>query len=360
MRLFVDCRWLAQHGQGVVTYIAQLHDAVLRMPEFTELDLTIVYGVPSLAEIDPSLLPQGVEVIETGHRSFLWRLLVMPFWLSRHAIDAAHFQYVTPLYRLRARYIVTIHDIIFVSHPQYFSRRHRWLRWPFYRYSTRTADLVLTVSEQSKRDIARFFGRQDVVVIHNGFPPNNEAHAAIAPAGVMPETRYILTVGRVEPRKNYPRLVAGFENSGLAEQGYKLVIVGFCHEEFAGELQQIVGRQGIIFLDYVTDANLAWLYRNARAFIYPSICEGFGIPVLEAIDHGLPCAVSSTYPLEDVKQASAVTFDPLDERQIADACRTVATATGNPASADTLRRVYDWKKSAAAYVRAIEKMCRAR
>jgi glycosyltransferase involved in cell wall biosynthesis len=356
MRVLVDCRWLVGPRQGVVTYITQLHEALLSRLGIADSQITLVYAVPKLADIEPNLIPSGVEILEFGYRSFFWRLFIFPLWLKHNNIDIAHFQYVSPLYKLKCKYIVTIHDIIFVTHPKFFSFRHKFFRLPLYWFSSKYADLVLTVSEQSQIDIADRFGRTDAVIIHNGFAPKSSHFRSQRPKNIHDGHKYLLTVGRVEPRKNYPRLIDGFEKSGLRQLGYDLVIVGHFDREFIEERDLISNRLGVKFLEYVDDKNLLWLYENASGFIYPSICEGFGIPVLEALEHQIPVAVSDTYPLEDVKQCGVITFNPLNTDEIASACVSLIKCPQKTVEIERLRQTYNWEHSALQYHEAINRL----
>lgn len=356
MKVFIDCRWYAQPGQGVVTYLAGLHrsaEAALlglsenRVPEFW-------YGVETMQGLDAQLLPSGVRALPLGRHGMLWRLFVLPFVLRRHGFDAAHFQYVCPLLKLGMRYVTTIHDVLFLQYPEFFSLRYRLPRQVLFMWSAKSSDLVLTVSEQSAQAIAALLRPSRApVVVHNGAGVVHDDIAPVPVAGLAPRG-FLLTVGRVEPRKNYVHMAKAFALSDLANQGATLVVVGFCTGEFAQELAQFRDTPGVVWLDRVSDAELAWLYAQARGFVYPSVCEGFGIPVLEALRYRLPCAISNTFPLADVVASVPLTFNPHDKDAMAAALIRLwqhdYTHTDNSA---VLSR-YTWKRSAQVYLQALE------
>lgn len=360
MKIFVDCRWFSQPGQGVVTYLAGLHHAIEALPA-THPPHEFWYGVEDLSTIDRTLLPPGARVLELGRRGMLWRLLILPFVLRRHGFEVAHFQYICPLLKLGVRYVTTIHDVLFLRYPGFFSLAHRLPRRVLYSFAARRSDLVLTVSERSALDIEELLRPQlPPVVVYNG--AGVPAVAAQPPQETRFEslrgTRYLLTVGRVEPRKNYARLADAFAASGLVRQGARLVIVGFCANEFASEVERFRDVPGVLWLERVTDADLAWLYAHTDGFVYPSLCEGFGIPVLEAIQAGVPVALSSTFPLADVVAAVPLVFNPEDTPSITNALQRLWHRDFDSRPCQGVLKKYTWSESARAYNGALARLAR--
>ena len=345
LRLFVDARWFAQAGQGVVTYITGLHEALAAVDPTIE----IVYGVDDAATVPAELRHPGIALLSVGARSRLWRWLGYPFFLARHRFDVAHFQYVTPLFRWRTRYVTTIHDVLFLSHPALFNRRYRWPRWAAFRLAAAAAAHVLTVSDRSAAEIRQHLGyRGPLAIIYNGWASRFRDVAPVAPAG-FGAGGFVLTVGRVEPRKNYERLVAAWAAGRCAGRGLRLVIVGFAGPEFADLPPRLTAVPGVVWLDRVGEGELNWLYAHAAGFIFPSLCEGFGIPVLEALRAGCPVAVSQTYPLAAVLPFCAAVFDPHDGDAIGLALDTLAGDRRPVGDTAPLARLYDWHESARRY-----------
>jgi glycosyltransferase involved in cell wall biosynthesis len=349
MRLYVDGRWFSQPGQGVATYLLGLHEQLLAAhDQRRHRDIELVFGVQSNADL-PGALKGRAETIELGNSSFAWRLFSLPDVLRRHGIDIAHFQYSAPLAKKGIRHIVTIHDALFMSIPEHFSLRYRVPRWALFGLAAHRADAVITVSEQSAEDIARHFHlSRPIDIVYNG-TETSLRNEAPEPVDDLQPSQFLLSVGRVEPRKNYRRLAEAFRNSRAQAAGFKLVIVGFCSDEFRAEGAALIENSDVMWLNGARDGQLNWLFQNARAFLFPSIGEGFGIPVLEALNAGLPCAISDSYPLTDVKDI-CIRFNPLDTTEMRRAIDVAINALPpTPLSIAHLTSRYAWPQMADRY-----------
>jgi glycosyltransferase involved in cell wall biosynthesis len=319
--LFVDGRWLAQPGQGVYTYFVELYSRIVRrdVP-----GLELVFGL--LPGHAPDFLPARSRVLTYRSDAFLWRQLALGRHINRLKPDFVHFQYTLPWGLGRDIHtIVALHDVIFLEHPELFSTSYRLSRQFFFGRSARKADTLLTISEQSRRDIQKQFdlGPERVQVIPLGAGSRLKD---VAPDPVMSlrDEQFFLAVGRHEPRKNYKRLVEAFESASLyGRRGIRLVIAGWIAEEF--KLQAVGESDGVCLLTECTDAQLAWLYGNARGFVFPSIAEGYGLPLVEALEFGLPCITSNSHPIDAVREACVSQFDPLSSSEIAAALETLGT-----------------------------------
>lgn len=358
-KIFVDCRWYSQPGQGVVTYLDGLHAAADRWLQQAGLSgrFEFWYGIDDAKAVAAGLHLPADRVIEYGKRSMLWRLFAFPFYLKKHGFDLAHFTYVCPLFKLRTKYITSMHDVLFLRNPQFFSAGYRWTRKILYGLSARRSDILLTISQQSEHDIKHLLHRKKATHVI----PCGAAEAVVSqqssrsPVQALVPRQFILTVGRIEPRKNYPRLADAFEAARLAGQGATLVIAGFCPKEFASELEKISNRPNILWLNRVSDEELNWLYANARGFVFPSHCEGFGIPVIEAIRAKLPIAVSTTYPLHDVVDMADQRFDPSDTASMAAALQALWCSTDGPRPKQILLERYNWPTAAKAYIEVLQR-----
>jgi glycosyltransferase involved in cell wall biosynthesis len=201
--------------------------------------------------------------------------------------------------RARPPVVVTLHDLAFVRHPEVFPAWHRWTARAIAGPVVRRADAIVAVSEFTKREAVELLGvpADRIRVVPNGVEP------VFAPVGPAAEGDYVLAVGTIEPRKNLARVV---EAARLA--GVELRVVG--GEGWGGV--DAPGRLG-----FVADEELATLYRGARCLVYPSLYEGFGIPVAEALACGTPVVTSRGGALEEVAGGAAVLVDPLDVEAIA-------------------------------------------
>ena len=201
--------------------------------------------------------------------------------------------------RSRVPVVVTIHDLAFLRHPEAFPVWHRLSGRALAGPVARAAAAVVAVSEFAKRETAELLQvpPERIRVVPNGVEP------VFRPEGSAAEGDYVLAVGTLEPRKNLPRVQ---EAARLA--GVELRVAGA--EGWGGV--DAAGRVG-----FVDDERLAELYRGARCLVYPSLHEGFGIPVLEAMACGTPVVTSRGGALEETAGGAAVLVDPLDAESIA-------------------------------------------
>jgi glycosyltransferase involved in cell wall biosynthesis len=201
--------------------------------------------------------------------------------------------------RASVPFAVTLHDLAFVRHPELFPLWHRLSGRAGIGPVARAADRVFAVSEFTKREAVELLGvgEERIAVIGNAIEP------VFTPAGPAAEGDYVLAVATLEPRKNLRRIA-----DAAARVGAELRVVGA--RGWGGvETPGWVGE--------VSDEELAALYRGARAFAFPSLYEGFGIPVLEAMACGAPVVTSSGGATEEVAGGAAVLVDPLDVKAIA-------------------------------------------
>jgi glycosyltransferase involved in cell wall biosynthesis len=196
-------------------------------------------------------------------------------------------------------FTVTLHDLALVRHPELFPRWHRLSGRAGIGHVARAASRVLAVSEFTKREAVELLEvpPERVTVIGNAVDP------VFSPDGPAVEGDYVLAVGTLEPRKNLPRVA-----SAAVRAGVELRVVGA--EGWGG-----VEASGA--LGEVSDEELAALYRGARCLVFPSLYEGFGIPVLEAMASGTPVVTSAGGATEEVAGGAAVLVDPLDAAAIA-------------------------------------------
>lgn len=201
------------------------------------------------------------------------------------------------------------------------------LGW-YHGFSLRKADIVVATSEATKRDIIKFFKipANKIQVIYTGF----NKICDIIPKPLNVPKPYFLFIGVVKQRKNALNLVKGFKEFGKKHSGYNLVIAGNASGEYADEIRKYISdntlTEKVLMLGYVSDAELSFLYKNALAFTFPSFVEGFiGLPILEAMDCGLPVLASRTSPLAEIGgKNSAIFVDPDNPVSIADGLEKLA------------------------------------
>jgi glycosyltransferase involved in cell wall biosynthesis len=259
--------------------------------------------------------------------------------------DVAHFPTYPPGFiNVAANTLVTIHDLTWWKYPEYSSfLGARYFR-PLMERAVGLGAHISTVSQTSKLDICSFFGIEPsrVTAIYPGFNPSNWVGDVRRGVSELAKP-YLLAVGSVEPRKNLARLVQAFSQSGLSID-MDLVIVG--RRAWGNEIPGVVVKEG------QTDAELAEWYRGCEALVFPSIYEGFGLPIIESLAFGKQIIVSDLPVFREIAGSFATYFDPLDAESISQALRH---ATSNPltkSQTDEAREIsnkFNWDRTATEY-----------
>jgi glycosyltransferase involved in cell wall biosynthesis len=254
-----------------------------------------------------------------------WEQGILPIQLAREKIDLVHsLGYVAPL-AARARQIVSVHDLNFLSHDGWgTSQRRRILRF-FVERSIKRADHVITMSEFARGGLIEELGvsPEKVSVTHEAAArhlqnPDPAARSDYDPAGGMP---YIVAFSALPTHKNIARLVRAFEQIQDVVP-HSLVVIGNLPDnpEYRRRLEAKAGKR-IHFTGYLSNADMAAALKGASLFAFPSLYEGFGLPVVEAQQAGIPVACSAVAALPEVAGSGAHYFDPLSVESIAAALR---------------------------------------
>lgn len=225
--------------------------------------------------------------------------------------------------------LLIVHDLVWKLFPETVAIRNLVIQRVYSKHSVEAADLIIAVSESTKRDLQKFWGTkaEKIRVIHNGvspdFYPHDPKSAANYLAGKYGTTRnYICAVGTLEPRKNLVRLIEAFailkRRNGFPCQ---LVIAGpkgwgNLRLQKKAEASGLTERD-LRFLGFVPDPDLPLLYSGASAFVFPSLYEGFGLPLLEAMACGTPVACSNRSSLPEIGADAVLYFNPESAEEIA-------------------------------------------
>jgi glycosyltransferase involved in cell wall biosynthesis len=231
-------------------------------------------------------------------RDVVWYLAALPWRAARDGVDVLHCPGHRGPLRSRVPVVLTVHDLAVFRHPETFNRWTRTYSRVLLPPVARAATRVIAVSEFTAREAVQLLGvdLDRVRVVANGVGPPFE------PDGPAAEGDYALAVGTVEPRKNLPRVVLAAERAGI-----ELRAIG----------PRGWGDVGVETHGFVDDQRLAGLYRGAQCLVYPSLYEGFGLPVLEAMACGTPVVTSNSGALAELAGSAAVLVDPLDVASIA-------------------------------------------
>jgi len=255
----------------------------------------------------------------------VWRSFGLPEILLKERIDIFHGlsnELPFGITNVAIRKVVTIHDVIFLRYPRIYKRADREIYRRKFRYSAKVSDRIIAISEQTKRDIHHFFGVEasKIEVIYQDCSP---VFHKIILREILDEVRkkyslpseYLLFVGTIEERKNLLNILKAIIAFRIE---IPLVIVG----KETGYMKEIVkyisetGLVNLIFLKNIPERDLPAIYANSLLFLYPSFFEGFGIPVLEALNAGTPVITSRGSCLEETGGAAALYIDPYSVEEL--------------------------------------------
>lgn len=326
LHIAIDCRVIGPQYPGIGRATLETVRALAQQGQARRLSLLIGPGDPSADLLELEAAHAGsVQVVRAGAtlRSPADQWL-LPRLLTQLRPDVYHATYYAVPTLVPGRVVVTIYDLIPRLFPHYWPNRvvrgsiNAWTA-----YAARRAQRIIACSQSTADDLARLLPRaaRKVRVVPLGVAPRP---IEATPAGHQaPATPYLLYVGSNKPHKNLPRLVAAFAQTASETSG-NLIIAGAWDDRYP-EAQNEARRHGlqqrVIFEHHPSNARLEQLYAAARGFVFPSLYEGFGLPVLEAMATGLPVATTDRGSLREVAGDAALLFDPDDEGSIAAALR---------------------------------------
>jgi glycosyltransferase involved in cell wall biosynthesis len=293
--------------------------------------LLVVWGPSALRDLP---LDHRFRLLETGvsHESHptgdLWEEWVLPRWADEHRADVIHGPaFLLPGRRTTAAKVVTIHDLVAFSYPETIPWRYAmYMRW-LIRRVLHAASRVITVSTSARDDLERTLGadRRRIDIVPQGvasrFRPCEAAERERVARRLGVPRPYVLFVGNLEPRKNLPSLLRAFRRVRREHAGpIHLVVAGklaWKSGPLRAELAAASPDGTVHVTGYVAPEDLPGLYAGAEIFVFPSLWEGFGLPVLEAMACGVPVVASDVASLPEVAGDAAVLVDPASPDAIA-------------------------------------------
>lgn len=329
-RIRVGHNLLGLHSRmvGVRVYTTNLLAALMADPVGSKMDHTVFVsndGLPVLEQtpgVLPALAASSVRIIQLPFRGthrptkVWWEQFRLPRLAAQHGLDVLHsYDFGAPI-RLGIPQSVTIHDLRYLEHPAALRLSQRVIRAALIPRAVRTAAALVTISQYTRHQIIKTFGvaSKRCHVVPDAPTPFLGRPADVEALGRLGVRRpYLLSVGTVTPHKNLERLVRVFAR--LSRADLQLVIAGRSSghsSNLAAAARQMGVADNVCLTGFVMESELATLYKNAAAFVMPSLYEGFGIPVLEAMRFGLPVASSTAGALPEVAGDAARFFDPLD------------------------------------------------
>lgn len=347
MRIGIDCRTILNPEQGEAAgighYTYQLIRHLLKIDKKNEYLLFFDHRIKEekmTKFLQPNSRVKFFPFIQ--YKRFLpitYSHLLITAFLNREKLDLYHSPIPhLPLFYLGAS-VITIHDLAIYRYPQLFPSGQFFSLRIIVPQALKKAKKIIAVSESTKKDLEDFFkiAEKKIRVIYNGLDERflmrstKEEIDRVKKKYNISEP-YILFLGTLEPRKNIERLIEAFENlhhkSPIAGD-LKLVIVGkegWGVKKIYKKVRQSFHKKAIIFTNYLEVDDLNPLFEEARAFVYPSLYEGFGLPIIEAMAKGVPVVTSKQAgSLEEITKGAALLVNPYDPEDIARGIEKVLT-----------------------------------
>ncbi len=368
MHIAIDAHSVGTQLGGNESYATNLIEAL------AEIDQTNLYTLyvtkPVALERFNNRWP-NFQVKQTLPHTPLVRIpLTLSLELRRHPVDILHVQYTAPPFA-PCPVVATIHDLAFEHLPETFNLRS-WMQLRLtVRWTARRAAHIITVSEYSRGDISRTYGiaPERITVTPEAAPAHfspitNETELRRIRESYGIHENYILSLCSIQPRKNLVRLIEAYSCLRRVRSEGKLpqlVLAGkrgwLDDETFRAAERHALGRD-ILFTGYVPEQDLVGLYSGANCFVYPSYFEGFGLPVVEAMQCGVPVIAGNRTSLPEVVGDAGLLVDPFDTQALVNALMQVIDDSEYRAAlrAKGLERAknFDWKVTAQLTLKAYE------
>ena len=350
LHITLDAGAAVHQNAGLSRYTERLA-AHLLTNHGAEIDLTLFYNAHSGHPLPSSLRKAKTKTVNQGQLA--WRLSVLatqllhlPFYERALTAPPAPTLYHAAehlLPYLRRPTVLTVHDLIFERYPEHHTMRNRLFLKVAMPIFVKAADAIIAVSQHTKRDIIELYGApaDKIHVVHEGIDPEFTPGPADAVARVHRHYSpgpnedgprpYVLMVGTLEPRKNHATAMRALARLKAMGFPHRLLVVGGQGWLFE-PVQKLVAELGlnddVTFAGYVPAADLPLLYAGADCVLLPSLYEGFGFPVLEAMACGAPVVCSNVSSLPEVAGDAALLVTPTDDEALAIAIRRVLTEPG--------------------------------
>jgi len=353
LHVAIDCRVVDPHFPGIGRAVLEAVRAMALDEQSPRLSLLVAPRTPpELVELEAAargrvqLAPLAAPLRSPTDQ---WAL---PRLLARLRPDVYHAPYYAVPAVIPVPLVLTVHDLIPQLFPEYWPNRALRATIDLWtRYAIRRADRIIAVSESTAADLARLIpaAADKTRVAPQGVSPRHLPPRRPSPT---PDDPYLLYVGSNKPHKNLPRLVAAFARLAPEVKG-KLIVAGAWDGHYPGALDE-VRRRGlearVTFAHRPSDARLDELFTSATGFVFPSLYEGFGLPVLEAMAAGVPVATSRRGSLGEIADDAALLFDPEDEeamtRAMGQLLRDAELRARLAAAGRARAALYPWSRTA--------------
>lgn len=323
MKIGIDARFLGPIGKGLGRYVERLVEYLEKLDKENEY---IIF----LRKENWDYYTPRVSNFKKVLADYRWYSLVeqvaMPWLIWREKLDLVHFPHFNVPIFCPKKFVVTIHDLILLQFPtpRATTLGPFWYKIKYLCYrlvigiGLRRAAKILTVSECTKKELVKYFkiNQEKIVITYEACDGVEYGQLGMPEKNILKRFGitgpYLLYVGNAYPHKNLEGLIKIFENLNL---DYQLVLVGkedYFYKRLKKETAKSKIKNKIIFTGFVSEKELANLYRNAQLYVFPSFVEGFGLPGLEAMSYGLPVVASNSSCLPEIYGEAAIYFNPKD------------------------------------------------
>jgi glycosyltransferase involved in cell wall biosynthesis len=344
---------------GTQTAAFHLFDAIIRARRSIEV---VVFADPRFPGVEAWRDVPGTWFVDVPFQSWsrgraqLWEQFRLPPLCRQWSCQMAHHPIATnPVFHAGCKSVVTLHDLNFYLHPEWFTRSFRLVQAFVLIAGAKRAERVVTISNYVLEHAKKHLGipGKNLRMVYNGVKPLANG-AGTKPAG----GRRLLCVGSLQPHKNLVRMIRAFQRLQAEFPDLELQVVGRPQARFAKdpELPRLLESPGVKVLGYLSEAALADAYRDSTVFCYPSLEEGFGLPVLEAMSAGTIVVTSDMSCLPEIAGGRAILVDSLSVEAMAGGVRQAlaldaATRAEMAARGRDWARQFTWQRAADEYLK---------
>lgn len=326
--LFDHQTFSMQYYGGISRYFANIHHTIAGQNDVTS-DISILRSNNHYIQDFPAPLNNafGKILLKKQKKCFKWNKIYSAYRLKKNDYDILHPTYYNPYFLKHTHkpYVITVHDMIHELYPEFFEPGDEFVRYK--RLCVENAAHIIAISSSTKEDLKNILGIEDsrISVIHHGFNPELSISANVH--SPQPTSDYLLYVGDRRGYKNFSRFVTAIVP--LLEKNPSIMLICAGGGPLQSAEQELLLRlkiQSRVTQAGISDSQLSLLYKNAIAFIYPSLYEGFGLPILEAFQNNCPVIASDNECFREIGKDALAYFDPLDKQDI---LSTIERVIGN-------------------------------
>jgi glycosyltransferase involved in cell wall biosynthesis len=334
MKIGYNAQILADAATGIARYAGEMLRALVKAKGAHEL---IVFGNRKhLVELCPEewIVPTP-DVLSSASRRIVWEQTILPILQTKYHLDVMYYpDHTAPLFGVSCKTVITVHDLVPFAFPEAHTLARTIYKRIALRRSAALASKIVAVSHATQNDCVRWLGipQENIEVIYNGVHDN---FAPVVQSEILQEVReryglsnpFILFVGTLEKRKNVERIIEVYDYA-RSDHGITADLVlaggpGKGYKDMWERVERSRWKESIRYVGFVPDADLPALYSMAALFFYPSLYEGFGLPVVEAMACGCPVITSNTTSLPEIVGDAGIIVDPYDTSSLAAALAKV-------------------------------------